>query len=120
MSASDQIVVLSKRLFSNPSTQSFQVKVKGKIVRGFVVRQGSDYHAYLNRCQHLPVTLDLNDNEFFTHDKKYLQCHMHGAIYEMDSGLCIGGPCQGASLFKLSVEEEEGEIVVTIPADGQY
>ncbi|MCB0404210.1 MAG: Rieske 2Fe-2S domain-containing protein [Bdellovibrionales bacterium] len=119
MSTVNQIVVLSKKLFSELSTQSFQVKFKGRIVRGFVVRRGKVYYAYLNRCQHLPVTLDLNDNEFFTHDKKYLQCHMHGAVYEIDSGLCVGGPCQGASLIKLKLEEEEDEIVVTVPAEAQ-
>lgn len=111
--------MLPKKLFSELSTQSFQVKFKGRIVRGFAVSRGGDYFAYLNRCQHLPVTLDLNDNEFFTHDKKFLQCHMHGAIYEIDSGLCVGGPCQGASLLKLSLEEEEDEIVITVPADAQ-
>ena len=40
---------------------------------------------------------------------------MHGAMYEIETGLCIGGPCLGARLDSLSFIEEENEINITVP-----
>jgi len=108
-------VFISKRNFSDLSTRSFQVVVKGKLFQGFVVKKGGRYFAYQNLCQHLPITLDLRDSDFFTHDKQFLQCHMHGAMYEVETGFCIAGPCQGARLVALELQEEEGRVVISIP-----
>jgi nitrite reductase/ring-hydroxylating ferredoxin subunit len=63
----------------------------------------------------LPVTLDLNDDNFFTFDQAYLQCHMHGAMYEIETGYCIGGPCLGARLDILSFVEVGEELHITVP-----
>ena len=38
------------------------------------------------------------------------QCQTHGAIYEPDTGLCVRGPCAGASLFALEIVEENGVV----------
>lgn len=113
--SSPRLVTLSKRSWPDGSTKKFTWKEKGKNREGFVIRQGEAYHAYVNLCRHLPISLDLNDNQFLSHDGKHLQCHMHGALYEIDSGLCVGGPCLGARLFKLEVEEEESQLVIIIP-----
>ena len=108
-------VGLSKKGFADLSAKSFKAKVRGQVFQGFVVRQGDKYYAYRNLCQHLPITLDLNDEDFFTHDKKYLQCQMHGAMYEINTGNCIAGPCLGARLMRLDLEEEEDRLVIRIP-----
>lgn len=109
------IVVAKRKLASDPSTIDFQVKIRGQILKGFAVRRGKKYYAYHNLCKHLPVTLDLNDNSFFNHDKSLLQCQMHGALYEMESGLCVGGPCEGAKLTPLPFEERETELIICFP-----
>ena len=108
-------VVLKKRLATDPATADFSIKVQGKIIKGFVVKKGGQFFAYQNQCQHLPVTLDLNDNRFFNHEKTLLQCQMHGALYEMDTGLCIGGPCEGKKLTPLPFEEDESQLIVHFP-----
>ena len=81
------------------------------------MHKDGEFYAYKNLCMHLPVTLDLNDNQFFTHDKRALQCSMHGAIFEIDSGECTHGPCQGAYLQKLELKEEESRVVIFIPPE---
>jgi nitrite reductase/ring-hydroxylating ferredoxin subunit len=111
------VVVAKKKLSSDPSTTDFSVKIKGKIIKGFVVRRGSGFYAYQNLCKHLPVTLDLNDNSFFNHDKTLLQCQMHGALYEMESGLCVGGPCEGARLRSLPLQETDSQLIITFPEE---
>jgi len=110
-------VISKKKLTADPSTASFSVKIRGKIIKGFVVRKGAFFYAYQNLCKHLPVTLDLNDNSFFNHDKTLLQCQMHGALYEMESGLCIGGPCESARLRSLPFQETDSQLIVTFPED---
>lgn len=110
-------VIAKRKLASDPSTVDFQVKVRGQILKGFVVRKGKSFYAYHNLCKHLPVTLDLNDNSFFNHDRSLLQCQMHGALYQMESGLCVGGPCEGARLTSLPLEERETELIIHFPEE---
>lgn len=66
--------------------------------------------AYENLCRHLPLSLDYGDGQFFTPDRRHFVCQTHGAIYEPSSGLCIAGPCAGASLKPLAIQIIEGAI----------
>jgi len=115
-SPAEATVVISKRkLLAERATASFQVKIHGQIIKGFVVKKGTQYFAYQNLCKHLPVTLDLNDNNFFNHDKTLIQCQMHGALYEIETGLCVGGPCEGAKLHPLAMTEKADSLVISFP-----
>ena len=109
------VVVVSKKGFTESTAKSFSAKIKGKIFKGFIVLKEGKFYAYQNLCRHLPVTLDLDDDDFFTHDKRHLQCQMHGAMYEVETGLCIAGPCLGARLLGLQLEEEETRLVIRLP-----
>ena len=116
---SGRVVVVSKKKLAGaePASYAFETKIRGKIVKGLVVKKNGRYFAYHNLCKHLPVTLDLNDGAFFTHDKSHLQCHMHGAMYEVETGFCVAGPCQGARLSTLIIAEEENQLVITFPPE---
>lgn len=91
--------------------------MKGKIVQGFVLKKNDRFFVYQNKCKHLPVTLDLGDDNLFTHDKAHFQCHMHGAMYELETGYCVAGPCQGARLNQFELVEEETRLVIRVPED---
>ena len=108
-------ITVSKKNFKDFSAQSFTTKIRGEVFHGFVIKKNNKYFAYQNLCRHLSVTLDLNDADFFTHDKKHLQCQMHGAIYEIETGLCIAGPCVGAKLISIPFSEEENRLVIKVP-----
>ncbi|MGY8524007.1 Rieske (2Fe-2S) protein [Paracidovorax citrulli] len=88
----------------------FEVGVRGRRVGAFVVRYDGAVHGYLNQCAHVPMELDWQEGQFFESSGLYLMCATHGAIYAPDSGLCVGGPCRGASLAKLRIEEREGAV----------
>ncbi len=77
---------------------------------GFLARIGDQIVAYENVCRHLPLPLDFGDNHIFTQDRQYFACQTHGAIYEPLTGLCLHGPCAGASLKPLRVSSENGEL----------
>ena len=108
-------VRIAKKGLREAAARSFETKMRGQIFQGFVIFKGGKYFAYQNLCQHLPITLDLNDENFFNHERQFLQCHMHGALYEVETGLCVGGPCLGAKLIALEFEERVSEIVIKIP-----
>ena len=68
------------------------------------------YSAFLNSCPHTGVQLEWRPGDFMDPSNSYLQCSMHGALFQTDSGLCIEGPCVGDSLYKLDIELKHGII----------
>ena len=57
---------------------------------------------------------DMDNGELYDLNGHYLICSMHGARYRPDNGLCIAGPCQGASLHPVPVHERDGMIYYTV------
>jgi nitrite reductase/ring-hydroxylating ferredoxin subunit len=84
----------------------------------FVVNFGGAFHAYVNRCCHIPIALDWIDNQFFTADGGYLLCQTHNACYAPDSGQCLAGPpgTPGKSLVRVPIEIKAGAIYALPPA----
>lgn len=76
----------------------------------FVVRFQGQPRAFVNRCAHKWVELDWEEGRFFDFTGQFLVCATHGALYDPDSGLCIAGPCRGASLTAVPVFEAEGSV----------
>ena len=64
----------------------------------FAVRQGNSIFAYWNLCPHRNSPLNWVPNQFLDTENQLIQCALHGALFEIDSGLCIAGPCSGDSL----------------------
>jgi nitrite reductase/ring-hydroxylating ferredoxin subunit len=80
-----------------------------------LLRDGTgQLRSYLNRCQHLPITLDAGGRRFLTADGAYLQCRTHGARYRPDDGHCIYGPCAGRALQSLTIELDAGLVYIVV------
>ena len=73
-----------------------------------IVRQGPRVFAYRNRCPHTGVSLEWLPNQFLSLDGGYLQCATHGALFRLDNGYCVRGPCAGQSLQSLEVRLRDG------------
>lgn len=69
-----------------------------------VVRRGTRVHGYVNSCPHTGGPLEWVENEFMSEDGDHLMCHTHGALFRVDDGYCIAGPCAGDGLRPLAVE----------------
>ena len=78
--------------------------------KGFAIRHGGAVRAFVNRCPHLGVELDWQPGEFLDVTGLYLVCSTHGALFEPATGLCVAGPCRGAALARLGVEERDGQV----------
>lgn len=88
----------------------FSVAFDSREIGAFVVRFDGAAHGYLNQCAHVPMELDWQEGRFFDSSGLYLMCATHGAVYAPDSGECVGGPCRGAALAKLRIEERDGQV----------
>ncbi|MBS6363343.1 Rieske 2Fe-2S domain-containing protein, partial [Burkholderia sp.] len=94
------------------------VTLRGEPVVVFFVRYEGRAYGYLNRCAHVPMELDWVEGQFFESSGLYLMCATHGAIYAPDTGQCVGGPCRGARLRPVEVDERdtpEGRAVFWMP-----
>ena len=97
-------------------TRKFMLEIDGCEEECFLVNVDGTLHAYVNRCLHVPMTLDWVENQFFTEDRRYIQCATHGACYEPDTGECVSGPPCGKFLIRLPLTIAGDEIVVVPPA----
>ena len=91
-------------------TVKFEFTREGISRDGFLARYQGKLVAYENVCRHLPLSLDYGDNRFFAKDGRHFVCQNHGAIFQPLTGLCVRGPCQGASLKPLAIEVVSGEV----------
>lgn len=73
------------------------------------VRKDGRVFAYRNRCPHRGIPLEWLPDQFLDHSASLIQCATHGALFLIDSGECVAGPCAGQSLEALRcVEDSEG------------
>jgi nitrite reductase/ring-hydroxylating ferredoxin subunit len=79
---------------------------------GFVVRRGPAVYAYRNVCPHAGHALHWKPHAFLTRARDRIMCSVHGAFFEIETGLCVGGPCPGRSLQSLRVEIRGGRVFV--------
>lgn len=86
---------------------AFPVVYRSEKLRAFAVRWHGAVQAYLNRCTHVWTELDYRDGHFFDITGQLLVCATHGAVFEPDTGCCVGGPGRGP-LTKITITEEEG------------
>ena len=97
-------------------TKKFVFEADGQEVEAFLLNVGGRHHAYVNRCRHVPMSLDWVENQFFTDDRQFIQCATHGAYYDPDTGECIAGPPCGKFLTRIPVTVE-GDTIVASPPD---
>ena len=69
----------------------------------FVVREGERVFGYVNSCPHIGTPLDWVPDQFMTADGGHIICATHGALFQIEDGICIGGPCHGDRLKTVEV-----------------
>lgn len=77
-----------------------------------VVRKHGVLRAYENSCPHLGTPLNFLPGRFFDRDGEHLLCATHGALFRIEDGLCISGPCLGRNLRPLAIHIENGAIIL--------
>jgi len=92
------------------STRLFRVRdADGEVDEAMLTRLRDGVVAYLNRCMHFRhVRIDKGEGAPVRDGE--LVCRNHGAMFDADSGACTYGPCKGAVLDELAVEERNGDV----------
>jgi nitrite reductase/ring-hydroxylating ferredoxin subunit len=98
-------------------SRKFLLPIQGADEECFLINFHGQFHAYVNRCRHVPMAMDWVDNQFFAEHNRYLMCQTHGAYYEPASGECIAGPPSacGKMLFRVPLEVKDGAIYARSP-----
>ncbi len=78
----------------------------------FVVRRGGHAYGYVNSCPHVGTPLDWEPDRFMSRDRAHVQCATHGALFRIEDGVCVAGPCPGKKLRRLPLDLRDGEILV--------
>lgn len=90
-------------------TLLFSMRSDGETVEGILLREDETVVAWHNYCQHwTDVALDRGDGATIRDGE--LLCGRHGATFEIDSGDCTHGPCEGATLDPIEIDVRDGDV----------
>jgi nitrite reductase/ring-hydroxylating ferredoxin subunit len=99
----------------DPGARGFTMGGGDWPLRGFVVRRGAIVRAYVNHCPHAGFPLNWQPDQFLAPHAPLILCVMHGALFDIEDGKCVSGPCEGAALRSLPVSVQDGCVLL---ADG--
>ncbi len=100
-------------------TKKFTLSVEGRATECFLVNYDGHYFAYINRCAHVPMTMDWIDNQFLNEDGRYILCATHGAAFEPDTGECVFGPPCGKFLVRIPLTIDGSQILAGQPVENE-
>ena len=94
----------------NGTARNFVLQMRAGRFHGFVVRHGGEAYGYVDRCPHMGLPLAQVLDDYLTPSGTAIACSWHGALFTVDDGACVGGPCVGQKLDAWPVRIEDGWI----------
>ena len=91
---------------ADPGSRGFSVE--GAEI--FLVRRGRLVAAYVNSCPHTGGPLDWVPDQFLDLERRHILCATHGALFRLEDGHCLAGPCAGDRLTPVAVELVDGVV----------
>ena len=83
-------------------------------LRGYmVIRQGEAIFVYVNACPHIGLPLDLKPGRFLNTRGDRILCSTHGALFRIEDGVCLSGPCTGDALEAVPAKIRDGVIHIS-------
>ncbi|WP_191489670.1 Rieske (2Fe-2S) protein [Pseudomonas sp. FEN] len=84
------------------SSRGFEVEGQALLA----VRRAGRVYVYQNRCPHRGIALEWQPDQFLDPSASLIQCATHGALFLIESGECVAGPCAGQSLRAIPCTED--------------
>jgi nitrite reductase/ring-hydroxylating ferredoxin subunit len=81
-----------------------------------VLQRNGVLHGWLDSCPHYAggTPMAWRSNAYMSGDGQHIACHSHGALFDMETGECILGPCLGQSLSRVDLHvTDTGDVFVT-------
>ena len=89
-------------------SQRFTTEIDGTPTLLLAVRKGDRVFVYVNSCPHVGAPLDFIAGKFLNAERTHIQCANHGALFEIEKGICVRGPCNGDALKPVQTVVDEG------------
>lgn len=96
------------------TSKSFSIEADLRRIDVFLIRQEKQIFAYKNYCPHTGANLNWQEDQFFDYFDEYIQCAFHGALFNIDTGLCVRGPCIGAYLLPVTIKIDSDVIYACV------
>ncbi|RKZ84435.1 MAG: Rieske (2Fe-2S) protein [Gammaproteobacteria bacterium] len=96
-----------KQDIPNYQARGFNIEINQDKIELLLVRQNARVQAYKNHCPHLGIPLNWQPDEFMSLEGSHIQCSTHGALFSLEDGHCIAGPCTGQNLTTLALERRD-------------
>jgi len=84
--------------------------VGARPLRILVARRGDAFHGYVDRCPHVGTPLAWSPDEYMDRERTFLLCSTHGALFRVNDGVCVAGPCQGDRLEPFPIAVRDGVV----------
>ncbi len=110
----EEILIAAEGDIADPGSKGLSVSIEGTKLELFIVKKNASIAVYENSCPHTSGPLDWTPNQFLDLDNNYIMCANHGALFEIDNGLCIYGPCKAQSLKKLAFVVKKNNIYLLL------
>ena len=96
---------------ADPGARNVVLQIGEHRFHGFLVRSGDSVRGYADRCPHMGLPLAQRLDDYLTPDGRLIACSWHGALFSISDGVCVGGPCTGATLSPWAVRNDNGTVV---------
>ena len=78
-----------------------------------VVKKEGAIYIYKNLCPHLSIPLEFAPDQFLDNDASFIICSNHGALFNIENGVCVSGPCAEDTLTPIQHVIKENCIYIT-------
>ena len=97
---------------ADPGAKGFSFRDGDHRFGGFLVRRGEAVVGYVDDCPHAGWPLTALPDRYLTREKDLILCSGHGALFRIEDGVCVAGPCAGRALTPWPVRVADGDVVV--------
>jgi nitrite reductase/ring-hydroxylating ferredoxin subunit len=92
-------------------SKGFAIGLDARYADILLVRTRTGIFAYRNRCPHTGAPMEWEPDQFLDYSGTSIQCGIHGALFRIEDGYCVSGPCARQSLQRIAVIERDGWLI---------
>lgn len=96
-------------------SKGFAISSDARYADIVVVRTRTGIYAYRNRCPHTGAPMEWEPDRFLDFTGTAILCGIHGALFRIEDGYCVSGPCARQSLERVAVTVRDGWLVLLDP-----
>ncbi|MBF0335764.1 MAG: Rieske 2Fe-2S domain-containing protein [Alphaproteobacteria bacterium] len=97
----------------DPGSAGFVIETTDGRKRAIMVVQANGHlRGYVNHCPHRGHPLDFTPGRFLDLTRTFVLCASHGALFSVETGRCLAGPCLGDGLEPVALVVAGGMIMV--------